>query len=124
MNWKLEAERRGRSSGTLAAWGLRLKGYCIFGRRLKTKLGGNDMGGGPQQRDLGGLGAQAEGLSHIGPPSEDKTWRDRHGGGAAVRTGLLCRGQGADGGRCRPALGLGRAADSHCPRRQPISRGP
>jgi putative endonuclease len=43
MNRKLEAERRGRSSETLASWALRLKGYRILGRRLKTRLGEIDM---------------------------------------------------------------------------------
>jgi putative endonuclease len=37
------AEIRGRRSETLAAWALRLKGYRILGRRLKTHLGEIDM---------------------------------------------------------------------------------
>lgn len=42
-NKKLAAESRGRRSETLAAWALRLKGYRILGRRLKTRLGEIDM---------------------------------------------------------------------------------
>ena len=42
-NKKLAAERRGHRSETLAAWALRLKGYRILGRRLKTPLGEIDM---------------------------------------------------------------------------------
>ena len=38
-----EAEARGRRSETLAAWALRLKGYRILGRRLKTPQGEIDM---------------------------------------------------------------------------------
>ncbi|MBV9548534.1 MAG: YraN family protein [Alphaproteobacteria bacterium] len=37
------AEAHGRRSETLAAWALRLKGYRILGRRLKTPLGEIDM---------------------------------------------------------------------------------
>ncbi len=37
------AERNGRRSETLAAWALRLKGYRILSRRLKTPLGEIDM---------------------------------------------------------------------------------
>ena len=37
------AETRGRRSETLAAWALRLKGYRILNRRLKTHLGEIDM---------------------------------------------------------------------------------
>jgi putative endonuclease len=37
------AETRGRRSETLAAWALRLKGYRILSRRLKTHLGEIDM---------------------------------------------------------------------------------
>jgi putative endonuclease len=37
------AEARGRSGETLAAWALRLKGYRILSRRLKTPLGEIDM---------------------------------------------------------------------------------
>lgn len=43
MNRKLAAESRGRRSETLAAWALRLKGYRILKRRLKTHLGEIDM---------------------------------------------------------------------------------
>ena len=43
MNSRLAAETRGRRSETLAAWALRLKGYRILGRRLKTPLGEIDM---------------------------------------------------------------------------------
>jgi len=37
------AEARGLSGETLAAWALRLKGYRILSRRLKTPLGEIDM---------------------------------------------------------------------------------
>ena len=37
------AETRGRRSEALAAWALRLKGYRILSRRLKTHLGEIDM---------------------------------------------------------------------------------
>jgi len=37
------AEARGRAGETLAAWALRLKGYRILSRRLKTPLGEIDM---------------------------------------------------------------------------------
>ncbi len=37
------AEARGRHGETLAAWALRLKGYRILSRRLRTKLGEIDM---------------------------------------------------------------------------------
>ena len=43
MNNRLAAEARGRGSETLAAWALRLKGYRILSRRLKTPLGEIDM---------------------------------------------------------------------------------
>lgn len=43
MNRRVLAETRGRRSETLAAWMLRLKGYRILGRRLKTHLGEIDM---------------------------------------------------------------------------------
>ena len=43
MNSRLAAETRGRRSETLAAWALRLKGYRILGRRLKTPLGEIDI---------------------------------------------------------------------------------
>lgn len=37
------AERRGRLGETLAAWLLRLKGYRILGRRVKTRAGEIDL---------------------------------------------------------------------------------
>jgi len=40
---RIEAEARGRRSESLAAWALRLKGYRILSRRLKTPLGEIDM---------------------------------------------------------------------------------
>jgi len=43
MNSRIAAETRGRRSETLAAWALRLKGYRILSRRLKTPLGEIDM---------------------------------------------------------------------------------
>ena len=43
MNRRVLAEARGRRSETLAAWALRLKGYRILGRRLKTRAGEVDM---------------------------------------------------------------------------------
>jgi putative endonuclease len=43
MNRRIRAEARGRRSETLAAWALRLKGYRILARRLKTKVGEIDM---------------------------------------------------------------------------------
>jgi putative endonuclease len=43
MNNRPATERRGRRSETLAAWALRLKGYRILARRLKTPLGEIDM---------------------------------------------------------------------------------
>ena len=43
MNKRALAEGRGRRSETLAAWALRLKGYRILSRRLKTPLGEIDM---------------------------------------------------------------------------------
>jgi len=43
MTSKIEAEARGRRSESLAAWALRLKGYRILSRRLKTPLGEIDM---------------------------------------------------------------------------------
>jgi putative endonuclease len=43
MNSRLAAEARGRRSETLAAWALRLKGYRILSRRLKTRAGEIDM---------------------------------------------------------------------------------
>ena len=43
MSNRLAAETRGRRSEALAAWALRLKGYRILGRRLKTPLGEIDM---------------------------------------------------------------------------------
>jgi putative endonuclease len=43
MNRRVLAEARGRRSETLAAWALRLKGYRILARRLKTRVGEIDM---------------------------------------------------------------------------------
>ncbi len=43
MSSRAQAEARGRSGETLAAWALRLKGYRILSRRLKTRLGEIDM---------------------------------------------------------------------------------
>ena len=43
MSNRLAAESRGRRSETLAAWALRVKGYRILSRRLKTPLGEIDM---------------------------------------------------------------------------------
>jgi putative endonuclease len=43
MNKKLAAERRGHAGETLAGWALRLKGYRILGRRIRTPLGEIDM---------------------------------------------------------------------------------
>jgi putative endonuclease len=43
MNNRLAAEVWGRRGETLAAWALRLKGYRILSRRLKTPLGEIDM---------------------------------------------------------------------------------
>jgi len=43
FNQRSGAEARGRASETLAAWALRLKGYRILARRLKTPLGEIDM---------------------------------------------------------------------------------
>lgn len=40
---KVEAEKRGRRGETLAAWLLRLKGYRILGRRVKTRAGEIDL---------------------------------------------------------------------------------
>lgn len=40
---RIEAEKRGRGSETLAALLLRLKGYRILGRRVRTKAGEIDM---------------------------------------------------------------------------------
>lgn len=40
---RLVAERRGRRGETLAAWYLRLKGWRILGRRLKTPRGEVDL---------------------------------------------------------------------------------
>jgi putative endonuclease len=37
------AEQRGRHSETLAAWLLRLKGYRILGRRVRTHMGEIDL---------------------------------------------------------------------------------
>lgn len=38
-----QAEQRGRWGETLAAWLLRLKGYRILGRRVKTRAGEIDL---------------------------------------------------------------------------------
>lgn len=38
-----EAERKGRRSESLAAWLLRLKGYRILARRVKTRVGEIDL---------------------------------------------------------------------------------
>ena len=43
MNRRVRAEARGRRSATPAAWALRLKGYRILARRLKTRMGEIDM---------------------------------------------------------------------------------
>ena len=43
MNKRIAAEIHGRRSESLAAWALRLKGYRILSRRLKTRLGEIDM---------------------------------------------------------------------------------
>ena len=43
MRKRLAAYARGHRSETLAAWALRLKGYRILSRRLKTPLGEIDM---------------------------------------------------------------------------------
>ena len=43
FNKRSAAEARGRSGESLAAWALRLKGYRILCRRLKTRLGEIDM---------------------------------------------------------------------------------
>jgi putative endonuclease len=43
MTDRAEAEAHGRRSESLAAWALRLKGYRILSRRLKTPLGEIDM---------------------------------------------------------------------------------
>jgi putative endonuclease len=43
MSRRAAAERHGRRSETLAAWALRLKGYRILSRRLKTRAGEIDM---------------------------------------------------------------------------------
>src|ERR1700761_677955 len=43
MNDRLAAETRGHRSETLAALWLRLKGYRILGRRVKTHLGEIDL---------------------------------------------------------------------------------
>lgn len=40
---RAEAERRGRKSETLAAWYLRLKGWRILARRVKTPRGEVDL---------------------------------------------------------------------------------
>jgi len=40
---RLAAEKRGRSSETLAALMLRLKGYRILGRRIRTRAGEIDL---------------------------------------------------------------------------------
>lgn len=40
---RAEAERRGRQSETLAAWYLRLKGWRILARRVKTPRGEIDL---------------------------------------------------------------------------------
>jgi putative endonuclease len=38
-----QAEKRGRAGEALAAWLLRLKGYRILGRRVKTRAGEIDL---------------------------------------------------------------------------------
>ncbi|MEO0501369.1 MAG: YraN family protein [Pseudomonadota bacterium] len=43
MTAREQAERRGRRAETLAAWYLRLKGYRILGRRLRTRGGEIDI---------------------------------------------------------------------------------
>lgn len=43
MNRRVRAEARGRHSEALAAWALRLKGYRILARRLKTRVCEIDM---------------------------------------------------------------------------------
>jgi putative endonuclease len=42
-NSREQAERRGRKGETLAAWYLRLKGWRIVGRRVKTPRGEIDL---------------------------------------------------------------------------------
>lgn len=37
------AERRGRTAETIAAWWLRLRGWRIVGRRIRTRLGEVDL---------------------------------------------------------------------------------
>jgi putative endonuclease len=43
MSTRAAAEAHGRRSESLAAWALRLKGYRILSRRLRTPLGEIDM---------------------------------------------------------------------------------
>jgi putative endonuclease len=43
LDKRAAAEARGRGGESLAAWALRLKGYRILSRRLKTPLGEIDM---------------------------------------------------------------------------------
>ena len=43
MNRRRERERGGRRAETIAAWWLRLKGWKILARRLKTPLGEVDI---------------------------------------------------------------------------------
>ena len=40
---RLAAERRGRQGERIAAWWLRLKGWSIIGRRVRTPLGEIDL---------------------------------------------------------------------------------
>src|ERR1700748_1943382 len=43
MGRRQDAERRGHRSETIAAWWLRLKGYRVLGRRIKTHAGEIDL---------------------------------------------------------------------------------
>lgn len=40
---RVEAERRGRQAERIAAWWLRLKGWTIIDRRVRTKVGEIDL---------------------------------------------------------------------------------
>jgi len=43
MGKRHAAEKRGHRGGTIAAWWLRLKGYRVLGRRIKTHAGEIDL---------------------------------------------------------------------------------
>ena len=96
MNSRLAAETRGRRGETLAAWALRLKGYRILSRRLKTPLGEIDMVALPVFGpvcfvEVKARGTHAAALLSVGPGQRTRIARAAHLY-LASRPGLAGRG--------------------------------